>query len=178
LDVGGVGGGLGHLLPVAPDRVVLAVDVAPPVFTRELGEVRGVEGRRFVGRVVPGENEAVALHHRIGADAGPPVGALAVGDVDVGALGVEGPVVQGADDPVAVDRAAVTEVGAEVGTEGVHHVGGPGVVSPGDQVAPEVVAGNRLAGRQLVGPGDLEPPERHGHRVAPVFLHPPHIVLL
>ena len=63
-----------------------------------------------------------------------------------------------------LDGAAVAEMGAQVGAEGVLDV--DAVVAPPDhEVAAEVVAGDGLAGGEVVGVGDAEPAERDRERV-------------
>src|SRR2546430_404600 len=78
------------------------------------------------------------LRHRPGPDALGVRLAGAVGDVDGAALATPAPVVERADDVVVDDRAAVAEVGAEVGAVGVEDVDLAGGAAVGDQVAVEV----------------------------------------
>ena len=117
--------------------------------------------------VVPRHDEVLAdLADRVRAHPGLLVGAGAVGDVGVGAVGVELPAVERADQLAAVDVAAVAEVGTEVRAVGVVEVGGALVVAPQHEVAAEVVAGEHVARLELARPRHLEPPERDVEGVA------------
>ena len=158
---------LRHLLPGGADLVGRGGDRRPVGVVGELRERRHLPHRRhrLVG-VVPGEGQAVDLAHRVGAQAGLLVDPLRVGDLDVGALGVEPPPVERARDAALLHRAAVAEVGAEVRAEGVLHVEVAELVAPADEVAAEVVHRLRRAGRELVRVADAEPAERDREREA------------
>ena len=73
--------------------------------------------------VVPGHHELVDLDDGVGADAGPLVHPVAVGDQRVQPVGVELPAVERAHQVGPVDVASVAEVGAQVGAERVVEVG-------------------------------------------------------
>jgi hypothetical protein len=74
--------------------------------------------------------------------------------------------VERADDLAVVDGAAVAQVGAEMGAEGVVDVHLAALVAPADQVAGEVVERLGLTGREVLGVADAEPAERDGEGVA------------
>ena len=114
LEVGVVEAVLAHLLDARLHRVVegLVWRVGVVVVLRHLHQL---PLRLVAGRVVPGEDDARVLPHGERPQAGLAVGTLGVGDLDVGALAVEGPAVEGAADLLALDGAAPSEMGAEVG---------------------------------------------------------------
>src|SRR5205085_2884211 len=133
--------------------------VGPPVDDRHLP----LRGRRLV-LVVPGPHHAVLLADRVHAQPGAVVTPRVVGDASAEAVSPELPLVEGAGDVVADHRAAVAEVGAHVGAEGVSQPGLRALRAPYHQLTAEVVERTDLLRRKLVGVSDSEPAERHGGR--------------
>jgi hypothetical protein len=166
-EVGRVDGVLRHLLEGGVDLVAGAAHVGPVrVAVDQRGLLGHVPQRLGVLRVVPGHDQAVALHRGVGVEVGLAVEPLAVGDGGVGALGVELPAVERAADLAAEHRSTVAEVGAEVRAEGVVEVERAVLVPPADQVPRPVVERLRLAHREVVRVAHAEPAERDGEGVA------------
>ena len=164
-EVRGVDGVLAHLLDAGLHDVVGLLGPAE-LAAVDLQDGLDLPGGGLAVRVVPGVDEAVALHGRVGADLGLLVGAVGVRDVAVGALGVELPAVERAHDLAALDGAAVAEVGAEVRAERVLHVDAALLVAPQHEVGVEVVGRLGLAHLEVGGLGHREPPGGDGERVA------------
>ena len=168
-EVGRVDAVLGHLLPRRGDLELAGERVAellPHTGCAELGHLGDLPLRLGLVRVVPGHDQAVALDHRVGAQPGLGVGALAVRDVRVAALGIERPGVERAHDGAPVDAAAHAEVRTEVGAVGVVQVGGAVGVAPQHGVGAEHVPRQHLLLGQFVRPAEGEPAERDGPRPA------------
>ncbi len=81
-----------------------------------------------------------------------------------GALAVESPPVEGADELAGVDRAAVADVRAEMRAERVLEVEVAGHVAPQHELTPEVVQRCDVARFEVFGIRDLEPAERDRER--------------
>src|SRR5439155_9830778 len=113
LEVGVVEAVLAHLLDARLDRVV--VDVVRRVgVIGVLGHVDELPLRLVAAWVVPSEHDARVLTYRERPQSRLAVGPVRVGDLDVGALAVEGPAVERAADLLALDRTTPTQVGSEV----------------------------------------------------------------
>jgi hypothetical protein len=130
---------------------------ARPVVGAEVGDHRDLEVGSLALGVVPDEHEAVALEHGVGAGLGLGGDLVGVGDVLAGALGVELPAVEGAGDAVALHLAAVAEMGADVGAEGLERADLSILAAEQHDVAAEEVDGFHLSPGQLVGIADVEP---------------------
>src|SRR5690606_15659046 len=106
----------------ALDGDLVPVPVGPAVVARlrDAGD-RHVGRRRVALRVVPDEDHAVLHHRGPGGGAGAQRDAAGVGDGLAAAVAAPAPVVEGAGDLVALDR-ALGEVSAHVAAVGVQHV--------------------------------------------------------
>ncbi len=157
LERGGIGGvgGLVHVLDVVGVGRVLddhlrvhfdpvehpAVRVQRVVLAGfQFGQRRRLPVRRASVAFVPDQDEAVPLHGRVGADADVVLAAdLAVRDQRVAAVTTPLPAVPGADDVLALDRAADTHVGAEVLAVRIQHADLAGRGAEQHQLLTEVV---------------------------------------
>ena len=113
-EVGHVHTVLGRLLRMGGEAAPAVAREPVPAVGIEVGELD--EGVASLG-VEPGEDRVVALHDGMDVESGGGRG-LAARVVDAAAVGGEAQAVEGALEGVATD-AAVTEVGTQVGTEGV-----------------------------------------------------------
>ena len=114
-------------------------------------------------RVVPEQQVPVAHDRGVRAHPCLAVGPVGVGDVDVGAVGGEGPLVERADEAAVLDPAADGEVGAEVGAVGVEHVDGVAVAPDHEVLAHGRGAADRLVA-QVVEAAEREPAEGERER--------------
>ena len=114
---------LGMHLQAGAVQPLLGVVVGGGAGVAEAGEHIGhVEERIPTLLVVPDVDRLVALDDRERADpSAPAIGAVLVGDAHVAALVVPLPAVEWGLDDLALDVAAVAEMGAQVFAVGVHH---------------------------------------------------------
>ncbi len=161
-EVGGVDPVLGEVLPRCLDPVDGGLDLGVVLGVVEFRNDRHIPHRVDALGVVPGHDEAVALHDGIDVEPALGVGALAVGDEGVRALGVELPPVERTGDLTSGDLASVAQVSSEVGAERALEVGCPLVVAPQHLVSAEVHERLGRTGLEIGRPGDLEPAEGNG----------------
>ncbi len=168
-EVRGVGGVLGGFLDRGAE-CPLVYAVLRPVRVTDLGDGLDLEGGRDALGVVPGPDDLVALHHRVGKHGLLAVGArrhvLRVGDVLAHALAAELPGVERAGDVLALHLAAVAEVRAQVGAERIEQAGFAALGAEQHQLLAEVLQRLHLAGGELARQADRVPAEGNGKIVA------------
>ena len=148
-------------LQACAEQALLRVVVGRGAGVAEAREDIGdIEVRLPAVDVMPDVHRLIAFGHRVGPHATSAVGSALVRDADIAAVVVPLPAVERALDDLALDVAAVAEMGAEVFAIGVHHGQPPRLRAPRDHVAVEVLHPVHVADVDLVGPRDLEPTGR------------------
>src|SRR5690554_1470418 len=178
MEMRGVDGVLGHLLIARADLPFSALKRRPLIALRLGDRFREFEFGRRTLSVMPDHNEPRELAHDLGLNRGLLGLDFGIRYMDAFTLRVESPRVKRAANRLALDDAAMTEMRAEMRTEGVEDSDLSALGAESHEVLAEIAERHDRSGCELIAIGDLKPSvgdgrcEKAGHDLLKVECDP------